>query len=50
MNPHSSVYDILKSKKTYRNIRKYLKFWGFTHSEQNFFLTKLKEQGFEPLQ
>ena len=49
MNPHSSVYEILKSKKSYRNIRKYLKFWGFSKCEQDYLIRKLKEQGFEPL-
>jgi hypothetical protein len=44
MNPHSNIISILRERKTYRNIRKYLKQFGLTKSEQSQIIKFYKEK------
>lgn len=46
MNFHSSIFLTLIKKKTYRNIRKYLKNLGCSKSEQNLIISSLKKEGY----
>lgn len=46
VNFHSSIFSVLVKKKTYRNIRKYLKNLGCSKSEQNLIISSLKKSGY----
>ena len=46
VNFHSSIFSVLIKKKTYRNIRKYLKSLGCSKSEQNLIISSLKKRGY----
>lgn len=46
VNFHSSIFSVLIKKKTYRNIRKYLKNLGCSKSEQNLIISSLKKSGY----
>jgi hypothetical protein len=45
INIHSNIFKVFQKLKTYRNIRKYLRFWGFTRSEQDLIIKMYKNAG-----
>jgi hypothetical protein len=49
INIHCSTYLVFHKLKSYRNIRKYLQFWGFTRTEQDKIIKDYKTAGHTPL-
>jgi len=47
---HPNTFEVFHKLKTYRNIRKYLRFWGFTRSEQDYIIKLYKTAGHTPFQ